>query len=312
MTGNVDPTAGFAQRLERYGFTDGTVRKYRAAAAHYLRWLDGADPATQRRADVEQYLDEWHAEARPSPATVRVRVAALAKFYGYLDSLGLLVDVEGRELRNPVDRVERPRSRRRPNDWLTPEEDEAILDAPIDARERVVIALLRWTGVRIGEACALRWSDIDTARGFVHVRKSKTDSGVRDVTLLPELADELGAWQRHLEQRGLYRPDGPLLTTRNATHMKPQFAWRLVKRVAARAGVRARPAPDGSGWNTSAVTPHTFRRTLATDLLNRGARLEVVANTLGHADTRVTQLYAELLAETTRDEVLSAMRSRAS
>jgi integrase len=291
---------------------DGTVRKYRAAATHYLRWLDGAEPAAQRRGDVERYLDEWHADSRPSPATVRVRIAALAKFYDYLDSLGLLVDVDGRELRNPVDKVERPRSRRRPNDWLTPDEDTAIRDAPIDARERIVVALLRWTGVRVGEACALRWSDVDTVRGFVHIRESKTDSGVRDVTLLPELSDELKAWQRHLEQRNLYLPGGPLLATNRGTHMKTQFAWRLVKRVATRAGVRVREAPDESGWNTSEVTPHTFRRTLATDLLNRGARLEVVASTLGHADTRVTQLYAELLAETTRDEVLSAMRRRAS
>ena len=312
MTGNVDPTAAFAIRLDRNGMADGTVRKYRAAATHYLRWLDGADPAAQRRQDVERYLDEWHADARPSPATVRVRVAALSKFYDYLDSLGLLVDADGRELRNPVDQVERPGWRRRPNDWLTAEEDAAILDAPIDACERVVVALLRWTGLRVGEACALRWSDVDTARGFLHVRESKTDSGVRDVTLLPDLADELRAWQRHLEQRGLYLPHGPLLSTNRGTHMKTQFVWRLVKRVATRAGVREREAPDRSGWNTSEVTPHTFRRTLATDLLNRGARLEIVAKTLGHADTRVTQLYAELLAETTRDEVLSAMRRRAS
>ena len=51
-----------------------------------------------------------------------------------------------------------------------------------------------------------------------------------------------------------------------------------------------------AGGTSSRVTPHTFRKTFATDLLNRGDRLETVAAALGHADTRVTQEhYAQLL-----------------
>jgi integrase len=80
--------------------------------------------------------------------------------------------------------------------------------------------------------------------------------------------------------------------------------------VASRGGVRAREAVDASGWNVSELTPHTLRRTFATDLLNRGVRLETISRVLGHADTRVTQAYyAELLDKTARDEILAAMAS---
>ena len=75
--------------------------------------------------------------------------------------------------------------------------------------------------------------------------------------------------------------------------MKPQFAWRVVKRVSERAEItRVR------------VSPHTLRRTFGSDLLNRGVRMEAVSKLLGHADVRVTQqAYAELLDQTVRDEV---------
>ena len=85
----------------------------------------------------------------------------------------------------------------------------------------------RWTGARAGETCSLCWSDVDEAAGCLRVRTSKTESGVRSVPLLPELAEELQAWRRFLDQRGLYWPDGPILCTSNRTPMRAQFAWRL-------------------------------------------------------------------------------------
>jgi integrase len=113
------------------------------------------------------------------------------------------------------------------------------------------------------------------------------------VPIHPELKKELVAWLAHLEGKDQRRADLPVLVTRNATPMKAQFGWRLIKRVAGRAEVR--PLPRNQ---LSEVTPHTLRRTFGTDLLNRGMPLEHVSKLLGHADTRVTQAcYAELLDE---------------
>jgi integrase/recombinase XerD len=295
---------GFAFRLRRQGCTSGTATKYTRAVEHFLAWW-GQDPVEAKRADIEAYLDEWASTTNAKPSSIRLRIAALSKFFDYLDSRGLLVDATGRELRNPLDRVERPKSKRKANDYLSPDESRALLASCTTPQECALLDLLRWSGLRVAEACALTWEDYDGE--WLRVRASKSDSGLRTIAVLPELAAGLERWREHLKGKGLYRPDGPILVTRNGTPMHAQFAWRLVKRVASRAGVRPQAATDATGHNISSISPHTLRRTFATDMFNRGVRIETVAHALGHRDTRTTQAhYAELQNETARAEILKA------
>jgi integrase/recombinase XerD len=303
-----DHLQGYAFRLKRQGLAPRTIVKYEAAATDYVAWLDGTDPVTCRRPDIESYLDEWADRVNASPASVRVRITALSKFYDFLDSKGLLVTDDGHELRNPCDRVERPKSKRKANDHLSEQESRDLLAACSTPQECALLDVLRWSGVRISEACALTWADYDGRD--LRVRESKTASGIRTIPVFDELRDGLATWRSHLESRKLYRPDGPILVTRNGTPMHAQYAWRLLKRTAARAGVRVKAAPDKAGHNVSAISAHTLRRTWATDMLNRGVRVEVVSHALGHADTRTTQIhYAELANETARAELLAARAS---
>jgi site-specific recombinase XerD len=296
---------GFAFRLRRQGCAPGTVKKYVAVTDHFLAWLDGNDPVAARRSDIEDYLDQWAARTDAKPSSICLRIAALKKFYDYIDSRGLLVDESGRELRNPTDRIERPKSRRKSNDYLSAEESAALLAACATPQESAIVDLLRWSGMRVSEACALTWDAYDGS--CLHVRASKTDSGLRSIPVLPELEKALERWRRHLQGKGLYDPNGPVLVTRSGTPTAAQFAWRVLKRVAARAGVRVQAAPDAAGHNVSTISPHTMRRTFATDLLNRGVRMEVVSQALGHRDTRTTSMsYAELQSKTAKDEILAA------
>jgi integrase len=113
-----------------------------------------------------------------------------------------------------------------------------------------------------------------------------------------------------------------LLATRQGGPLHQSYIWRLVKRMAFRAGVRplartcgAGRVPHGrgcprtrNGENLSEVSPHTLRRTFGSDLLNRGLRLEVVSKLVGHASTVVTErAYAELLDDTMRRELLHVL-----
>jgi integrase/recombinase XerD len=303
-TNKLELIEGFAFRLRRQGCAPATVSKYSHAAEDYLAWYDG-DPVAARRQDIEDYLDQWASTTGAKPSSVRLRIAALKKLYDYIDSRGLLVDESGRELRNPLDRVERPKSKRKANDYLTDDECAALLAACSNPQEAALLDLLRWSGLRIAEACALTWDSYDGE--WLRVTTSKTDAGIRQVPVLPELEKGLSNWRRYLEANGLYSASGPVLVTRNGTPMRHQYAWRILKRVADRAGVRSREATDKSGYNVSEISPHTLRRTFATDLLNRGVRIEVVSAALGHSDTRTTQAhYAELQNKTARSEILAA------
>ena len=213
----------------------------------------------------------------------------------------------------------------RPNDFLRPLEDQALLACRCSPVERIVIVLLRWTGLRVGEACALTLADIDLTPGneSIAVMQSKTVAGLRTLPLVPELVPELQTWLHLLRARGLTAPSTPLLATMHGSAMKPTFVWRLVKRVAARAGVRPVDCSCGSrlstrhasscrrtasGTNLSRVSPHTLRRTFGSHLLNAGLRLEVVSRLLGHSSTAITErAYAQLLGTTIRRELLNAL-----
>jgi integrase/recombinase XerD len=291
---------GFQGALLREGLAKSSRDKYVQHVREFVEPLGAQDrivAATRR--DAEDYLDRLIGEAGLAVPTVRLRIAALRRFYDYLDDRELL------DGRNPFGRIKAPKLKRKPNDWLREDEDLAVTNACVTRQERILHALLRFAGLRIGEATALVQRNLDLDRDELRVTVSKSDSGLRTVPIHPELRRELVAWLGHLEGKGQRRADLPVLVTKNGTPMKAQFGWRLIKRVAGRAEVRPLP-----GKQLSEVTPHTLRRTFGTDLLNRRMPLEHVSKLLGHADTRVTQAcYAELLDETVRAAAISAWSS---
>jgi integrase/recombinase XerD len=262
------------------------------------------------RSEIESYLDEWHdafeAEHghRPAASTTKLRIDALRSFYRYLDDRDMLVDDSGAFVRNPVDRIKAPKVRRKPNDWLRGEEEHRLFSTEMAPHERMIIHLLRGLGLRTGEATGLLVSDIHLDDGYAHIRKSKSDAGLREVPISNDLAFELRAWLRHLDQRGLLAQHRPLLSTTHGTPMANQFVWRIVKRVGVRAGLRV---VEGSGVaRTTTLTPRTLRKTFGSHLLNEGMALKSVSLLLGHQNTTITEdVYAELLPSTVEKEFRS-------
>src|SRR4051794_27993674 len=60
---------------------------------------------------------------------------------------------------------------------------------------RPLLATLAWAGLRVGEACALRWRDVHLAKGVTNVVESKTEAGIREADVQPELHEELTTWR---------------------------------------------------------------------------------------------------------------------
>src|SRR5437764_8582085 len=84
--------------------------------------------------------------------------------------------------------------------------------------------------------------------------------------------------------------------------MQTRYVWQIVRDVSARAGLTT------AGGRR--VTPHALRRTFATEMLNRGVRLETVSRLLGHAATTITeQAYAQLTDQRIRAEVEQALHT---
>lgn len=307
---------GFELYLKRGRRAKNTRIKYRQQLVALARWAGERPPASLTTQALQfDYIEQWAARFErshgrmPTARSERNAITAIKSFYSFLDKRGWLVDQEGREIPNPARRIETPPIPRRRNDWLRDSEDTAVQEACATPLERMLIALLRWQGLRIGEAAALKQSDVELTPGAetLHVRVSKTEHGIRSLPIFPEALPTIRVWLVRLEARGLRSPDLPLLVTRNRTAMKAQYLWRVVKGIGLRAGIRV--SSNDKGEPVSAVTPHTLRRTFGSHLINLPVRLEVVSKLLGHSSTKVTEdAYAELLDETTRKEALEALR----
>jgi integrase len=258
------------------------------------------------------FLPVWHADFEkrnhrpPADNTVRLLHNALSSFFDYCWRRGLIS-------LNPMAAIPRPSYEAPMNDWLSVEEDMAIADVRKTALEDIVVSVLRLAGPRVDELASLLAGCADREQQLLHVFGTKSPAAVRSVVIFPELDANLERWQWLQKQAGLDDQRLPLISTRQGGKLKAPYIWRMVKRVAARAGVRlhgrdekGRPlALDDTGENVSEVMPRTLRRTFGSDLLNRGCRIEVVSKQMGHANTRITeQAYAKLLSTTQREEVL--------
>jgi integrase/recombinase XerD len=267
--------------------SEGTRKKYVQHLRDFEAWAADRPLGSITAQVIEfEYLGPWGSNV--TPATLRNRIGALRSFFEFCERFDYIE-------RNPMRKIESPAREERMGNWLRPEQDLAMQDAVVTPLERIVVTLLRYTGLRVSEACGLRWNDVDIENHFLTVRKSKTSAGKRIVQIPDVLLPQLRTWQRHLG--GSYSPSGPVLATKHGTAMAPGFVWRVVKRVGERAGLEG-------------ISPHTLRRTYGSDLINRGVRLEVVSKALGHSNTAVTEKsYAELSQERIASEVLQALNA---
>jgi integrase len=138
--------------------------------------------------------------------------------------------------------------------------------------------------VRIGEALALRWGDVDLAGGRMGIRESKTDAGVRTVDLLPVLREELATLKASARWSD---PDDYVFPTETGKRQNPSNVRnRVLAGSVRRANERLTecdlaPLPDG-------LTPHSLRRTFISLLLAIGEDVPYVMGQVGHSDPKVT------------------------
>jgi len=164
-------------------------------------------------------------------------------------------------------------------------EQIASLMTHLDPRDRSLVLLLRWTGLRVAEALGLRWEDFcqNDAGPVLLVRRqwqdgrivphTKTPASVRTVAVVPTLAHALDEARRATT---FDRPGDPVFATSRGT---PQDSHNRRRRL--------RPAARAAGvpW----VTPHVLRHSLATELLDNGYDISAIANVLGHRSEAFTR-----------------------
>jgi integrase len=151
-------------------------------------------------------------------------------------------------------------------------------------QRRALLATLVFAGLRISEALALCWRDIDLARGEILIRRSKTDAGIRKVRILPALRDELVALKARPGTPAPAELAFPTSTgsRQSVSNVRSRVLLRAIadaNTALATAGLE--PLPDG-------LTPHSLRRTYASLLFAVGEPPPWVMRQMGHTTPNLT------------------------
>jgi integrase/recombinase XerD len=285
----VDPALAAAIRsfldelqVER-GLSPLTVAAYRRDLAQFA-----AGAGTSWRSDPEPVRDFVNALRRDGkrPSTQARKVAAIRSFYGF----ALREELATRDVAALLDA---PKAGSYLPDVLSAAAVAAILDAPPaddpeGIRDRAILELLYACGLRVSELTGLDTDRLDLPG--LQVRVIGKGNRERRVPMGEEARERIHAYltgPRAAWTAG--HPSAAVFVSQRGARLTRESVWRLVRRWAAEAGVESR------------VTPHTFRHSFATHLLEGGADLRVVQTLLGHASISTTQLYTHLTGERLRE-----------
>jgi integrase len=278
-----------ADWLERIEPSPRTLRNYRDAVKQIVPHLGHYRLSELKRTDIEDCYAAL--KKRYAPATIKLAHATLHR---------ALRDAADHELiyRNPADRAQTPRIVTPEVRPLTREQVRALCDVSRSTQWHALWMLLATTGIRVGEAMALTWKDIDKEVRVTHTlhyardaRRGdpKSRSGRRSVPLTASMLAALEDHRRIQRDLRLYYADIWTDTdyVLSSIHGKP-LAYSTVRKAFLR-------ALDSAGISRD-VTPHTLRHTFASVCFERGVHPGKVQHWMGHSSSRVTQdLYSHMM-----------------
>jgi site-specific recombinase XerD len=266
-------------------YSKNTLNAYCSDVVSYILWLDGANCLEVDFNKLREYL-YFIQRFNYKKTTIARKIASIRTFYKYLYRERFIDS-------DPAISLSAPKKPKPLPKFLTPEEVEQILnnvtiDTPARYRNKVIIELLWATGMRVSELSNLNYGDLNLDENEITV----FGKGSKErIVLISDRA------KRHLEQyiataRNLIV--APEYKIEELNEKSPVFinstGYRLQNqtiRTAINEVVERLELPKK-------VTPHVFRHSFATHLIENGADLRVVQELLGHAGISNTQIYTHV------------------
>ena len=206
-------------------------------------------------------------------------ISALKSFFGFME-------IEGRIQVNPADTIDPPKISRHIPMVLSVEEIDRIMNSvdlsePEGQRNRAILEVLYSCGLRVSELISLRISDLFFDEAFIRVI-GKGDKQ----RLVPIGEPAMQAVQLYLSQtRRAYvskKAEDILFLNRRGGKLSRQMIFLMIKSQCEKAGI------------TKEISPHTFRHSFATHLVENGADLRAVQQMLGHESIITTEIYTHI------------------
>jgi integrase/recombinase XerD len=241
-----------------------TIRLYlyavRAFAKHF-----GKPPDQLGAEHIRRYQLFLTKEKKVSTSTYVMMICGLRFFYTH--TLHRKVS---------IDRIPFPRRERKLPVILSRDEVKALLEAPGDLRQRVMLAILYGAGLRVSEVARLKVADIDSGRNVLWVRLGKGRKD-RQALLPPKLRELLRCYWRSQRPAEWLFPGA-----RRGQPISVKTIFTACRKAAGAAGI------------AKSIHPHLFRHAFATHLLEAGVNLCTIQALLGHANLTTTARYLQV------------------
>ena len=258
-------------RIER-AMSQNTVASYCSDIESFLEYYK-SDLSLVTATDIEEYLASHETLSKRSQARL---LSALRSFFKWLVLEGNIKD-------NPCDKVEGPKLGRYLPDTLSVDEVISIIDAVdtstwLGKRDRALLEVLYGCGLRVSEAVGLKVNSLYLDEGFVRVI-GKGDKE-RLVPIGEAASDAILAY---LDERPAELASSEyLFVNRYGRPLSRVSAFKTVKSAALFAGIKKE------------ISPHTFRHSFATHLIENGADIRLVQEMLGHESVTTTEIYTHI------------------
>ncbi len=270
--------------LAQRGLSPNTAEAYRQDLESFFLFRAElqAEPGILSEQDIFFYL-AWLRARQNTGRTLARRLSALRTFFAFAVDEGWLAD-------NPARLLENPKLPQHLPEVLSRDEVDKLLAQPdvrqkSGQRDRCMLELLYAAGLRVSELCSLSVTDLDLQAGLIRIfgKGSRERLVPLHSSMQKMLSEYLSQW------RPLFSPTAKQLFVNRSGHtLTRQYIWKSIKKYALQAGIRR------------SISPHTFRHTFATHLLEGGADLRTVQMLLGHADISATEIYTHVQAERLR------------
>src|SRR6056297_3281708 len=280
-------------KLEK-GLIEHTINAYISdlyKLSNYFTYHDMVVSPGDVTSDQLQQFIQWINDLGLSARSQARIVSGIKNFFRYM-ALEEVID------KNPAVLIKSPRIKRELPEVLSVEEIDLILSSidlsyPEGRRNKAMLEILYSCGLRVSELINLRLSHIFSDEGFVRIIGKGDKERLIPIssTALKELND--------------YMPDRNAMLDIDKGHMDILFLNRrgkqltrvmvftIIRQLAEKTGIRKR------------ISPHTFRHSLATHLVNGGADLRAVQEMLGHESIVTTEIYTHLDREYLREAIIS-------
>lgn len=279
---NIDILSGYNYYLKvERGLSPNTVKAYTADIEGFYEFLRhrGVTLRDASSSDISDYIISV-SDYLSKRSQARL-LSSLNSFFDYLVS-------EGERKDNPSSAVDSPKLGKYLPVVLSVEEVRAILKAAPNERDRAILEVLYGCGLRVSEVCSLKISEVYLKDMFVKVMGK--GSKERLVPMAPSTASAIIDYLSVRPESDAGCED-VLFLNRFGRALSRVAVFKMVKSVALVAGVDKN------------LSPHTFRHSFATHLIENGADLRVVQEMLGHESILTTEIYTHVDSATWQREI---------